>query len=114
MVSTPALSGELLPLAEFQFNCKKGELRLHNEKGSRRYPAGKQEKVRISTKTGILSYTCRYKRYSIICPIDTTLVTVKRVGYPGKFAVECLGDPGLGSTGQDTNKLQGSDSDPTT
>ena len=92
-LTTPMVMGELLHLGDRHFTCKKGELRLHGDRGSKRYPAGKREKIRIPTKIGILSYTCRYIRSIVSCPVDTTVVTVKRGTYQGRFDVECLGVP---------------------
>ena len=106
--------GELIHLANTQFTCKKGELRLHGDRGSMQYPAGKRE---IARKTGILPYTCRYIRSSITCPIGTTVVDVKRSFAAGKFDVECLGNPklgasGLGETGTDSAGDESSEVEP--
>jgi hypothetical protein len=100
-VTTPAVTGELVHLADRHFTCKKGELRLHGDRGSTRYPPGKREKMRLPTKIGILSYTCRYVRSIVSCPIDTTVVIVERSIYQGRFDVACLGVPKVSPSGFD-------------
>jgi hypothetical protein len=99
ITSASAEKGELHHLGDRHFVCKKGDLRLHGDRGSKLYSAGKREKIRIPTKTGILSYTCRYVRSIVTCPINTTMVTLRRGIYPGKFDVECFGVPLVGMPG---------------
>lgn len=93
LTASTAGAGDLMLLGKRQFVCKKGELRLHGTSGSKLYPAGKREKVRMFAPIGMLAYTCRYVRSIIQCPIGTEVVTVKRGIYSGRYEAECLGDP---------------------
>ena len=92
VLATPAVMGELIHLGDRQITCKKGALRLHGDRGSKRYPAGKREQIRVRRLTGILPYTCRYIRRIVTCPLGTIAMNVKRGVYPGKYEVECLAD----------------------
>lgn len=93
LTASTAGAGDLMLLGKRQFECKKGELRLHGTRGSKLYPAGKREKVRMFAPIGMLAYSCRYVRSIIQCPIGTEVVTVKRGIYSGRYEAECLGDP---------------------
>jgi len=106
LLTTPqalaAASGPLEPLGNRQFECKHGELRLEGDKGGVRYAPGSHETVRVPTRLGILRFTCRFVRSIVTCPLDTTVVAVRRGVYQNRFDVTCLGEfrgAGLGIPG---------------
>lgn len=92
-LSAPPAEAELMLLGKRQFVCKKGEVRFHGSRGSKLYPPGKREKVRVPVNIGMLPYTCRYVRTFVNCPLGTEVVDVRRTAYGGRFEAECLGEP---------------------
>ncbi|MEQ8233940.1 MAG: hypothetical protein RLW61_18395 [Gammaproteobacteria bacterium] len=91
----PTHAADLELLGSRTFTCKKGEVVLEDDGQRKRYPPAKYEAVAVRTPTAILRYTCRYLRGIVTCPIDTTVVRVKRTSYSGRFDVDCYGEPRL-------------------
>ncbi len=111
-LTMPASMADLELLGKQHFVCRKGALRLHGDKGTRLYPAGKREKVRLERAVGILSYTCAYIRSSVVCPMGTTFVDVKRGFATGRYDVECLRVPTEGIPGLDDTSAAAAGEEP--
>jgi len=100
-----AASRGAILLGEQQFRCRKGWVTIRGER-RRTIPPGKYEPVWVRVSNGILKYSCGTRPGQIICPIDTTIVSIRRSVMGGLFRVECRGVPfkllGNPSTGGDT------------
>lgn|GEM_PF-4924838 len=89
--SFAASRGAML-LGEQRFKCKKGWVALLSTP-RRTIPPAKYETVTVHAPNGILRYTCGTRPGQIICPIDTTIISIRRGAIGGTFRVECRGIP---------------------
>jgi len=89
--SLAASRGAIL-LGEQRFKCKKGWVALLSTP-RRTIPPAKYEAVTVRVPNGILRYTCGTRPGQIICPIDTTIISIRRGVIGGTFRVECRGIP---------------------
>jgi len=89
--SVAASRGAIL-LGEQQFRCRKGWVAIRGEP-RRTIPPGKYEPVWVHAPNGIIHYSCGARPGQIICPIDTTIISIRRGAIGGVFRVECRGVP---------------------
>ncbi len=90
--SLQAASGDLSLLGEKRIKCKKRELTILGVK-RKKIPPGKYEWISVGVSNNFIRYACGSTRSYTICPIDTTLVKVRRDPWPGQYQLKCFGEP---------------------
>ncbi|MCC7413563.1 MAG: hypothetical protein IT495_18255 [Gammaproteobacteria bacterium] len=92
LAAVPARGDELVRLGEQKLSCEADHFRVIGTP-SRLIPPGKYEWVSVTVPSDVVRYECGLTRRIVVCPIDTTLVKVKRAVSPGAFLVQCYGEP---------------------